>query len=1088
MATLPLRHPNLTPQSDIKDTAERPLATFTGKAVLNNTEGTAPTLTSATATGITVELDFSENLDPDSLPSSNVFSIDVADESDDPSIYDYTLKDDKITLKLATAIKTSDTVTFTYKKPTEDGATVLEDLAGNDVAAITNHAVTNSTVDILVVSKSSMTINEGSSGTFTVKLAAQPARDVTVSFGHDGSIPVGISPSRVEFTTDNWNTTQTVTLTGAYDANDWDDSGDVILLALDDKIPNLGNQLGDASIAVTVTDTMSSETAEVTPDLLRLNEGGSGTFTVSLTSQPTSDVRVRVRRNEEEDGLSVTPAVLQFTSSDYKTPQSFTIRAEQDEDTEDETFWVEIKAEGGSDFYSSHRIVITDTGAGSMIVLSPKAFLNVPEEGTASVQVKLSQAPSGNVTVTPTLGTTPAHGLSMTTTSLTFTTGNFGAWQDVTLAAANDANAVDERAALTFSASGGGYANRTQTIEVVAKENDVPVHLQPPTVMIAGVDKNDVAVTGSPQSIPSDGKIKVTFNKKVGSCSLRTARICPTAVTAWTAISDALRDELFELVRVGHLDDGETRNVSFTASISGNTITITPSGLTGTIYEDEPKRINLLVGDNFWSVVGGVQGKTYLETFKVTGPTAQGSNSPPLQNIWSLVNTDVIVSNVTSRATGCLDVENAETNNGQNVQTWDCNGTAAQTWRLEQRSSGSKLNSFRLVSGLGDGNTYCLDNRGQYGTSDMTGIWTCVDNADGAVANQSFDLTGHGNGWQLKFTRNGNSSVLWSQRPDNEARGNVGQRRNGSGERSAWVIEDASDVPLPPVQGSRPPQPTLSVEDAAVTEGPNAELVFQLNLNRALTSNDELVSVNFATRDGTAIAGTDYTAAEGTISFALGDQHKSISVSVLEDAYDDDNETMELLLSSAVGASIADGAATGTIHNADPVPNAWLARFGRGVAEQVVDAVKNRREASRSPSDMQVSFAGQGFGNREDENWTGDSNSAMRDRRQPRELQAQRNRTAWQQTNPDVEPSWNVYPHRGLSSRRGTGWLRRRTHACNSYDNARCVVEQFVRGNKQTGPSRRRVRGLGSHDGIQFRRFTGHDESKWSNHHDARRR
>ena len=53
------------------------------------------------------------------------------------------------------------------------------------------------------------------------------------------------------------------------------------------------------------------------------------------------------------------------------------------------------------------------------------------------------------------------------------------------------------------------------------------------------------------------------------------------------------------------------------------------------------------------------------------------------------------------------------------------------------------------------------------------------------------------------------------------------------------------------------------------------------------------------------------------------------------------------------------GMAMGTIENSDPLPRAWMARFGRTVAEQVLEAVESRMRAPRAPG-AEVSLAGVG--------------------------------------------------------------------------------------------------------------------------------
>ena len=160
-----------------------------------------------------------------------------------------------------------------------------------------------------------------------------------------------------------------------------------------------------------------------------------------------------------------------------------------------------------------------------------------------------------------------------------------------------------------------------------------------------------------------------------------------------------------------------------------------------------------------------------------------------------------------------------------------------------------------------------------------------------------------------------------------------------------------SNSPSATVQGPA----ALSVADASATEGTDATLDFAVSLDRASTLT---VTVDYATSDGTATAGDDYTATSGTLTFAPGDVATTVSVPILDDVHDDGGETLTLTLSNASNARIADGTATGTIENSDPIPKAWLARFGRTVADHVVDAVAARLEGS-SGGGSQVTLGGQ---------------------------------------------------------------------------------------------------------------------------------
>ena len=144
--------------------------------------------------------------------------------------------------------------------------------------------------------------------------------------------------------------------------------------------------------------------------------------------------------------------------------------------------------------------------------------------------------------------------------------------------------------------------------------------------------------------------------------------------------------------------------------------------------------------------------------------------------------------------------------------------------------------------------------------------------------------------------------------------------------------------------------PGLTVADAEVEEGQNASLAFAVTLSRSPSS---AVTVDYATSDGTATAGSDYTAASGTLSFATGETEKTVTVAVLDDSHDEVEETLTLTLSNA--------SATGTSKNSDPLPRAWLVRFGRTAALHVVEQVEQRIGEQREPG-FRGRFGGQDLG------------------------------------------------------------------------------------------------------------------------------
>ena len=173
----------------------------------------------------------------------------------------------------------------------------------------------------------------------------------------------------------------------------------------------------------------------------------------------------------------------------------------------------------------------------------------------------------------------------------------------------------------------------------------------------------------------------------------------------------------------------------------------------------------------------------------------------------------------------------------------------------------------------------------------------------------------------------------------------------------------------------------VSVADARVHEASDATLDFAVTLSRASSAT---VAVAYATADGSATAGSDYTARKGELTFDPGETAQTVSVPVLDDAHDEGEETLTLRLSAATGAVIADGVATGTIENTDHMPAAWLARFGRTVTDQVLEAVEARLAAPRTAG-VRATLAGQAL-----PSWDGGGKgkAAARDNASDRALRA----------------------------------------------------------------------------------------------------
>jgi hypothetical protein len=111
--------------------------------------------------------------------------------------------------------------------------------------------------------------------------------------------------------------------------------------------------------------------------------------------------------------------------------------------------------------------------------------------------------------------------------------------------------------------------------------------------------------------------------------------------------------------------------------------------------------------------------------------------------------------------------------------------------------------------------------------------------------------------------------------------------------------------------------PSITINDATVTEGNTATTSATFTV-RLSTSYNQPVTVNFSIADGTAVAGSDYQAQSGTLTFAPGETTKIITVQVIGDRLAEPNETFSVNLSSPNNATIADGQGLGTIVDDEP--------------------------------------------------------------------------------------------------------------------------------------------------------------------------
>jgi hypothetical protein len=118
------------------------------------------------------------------------------------------------------------------------------------------------------------------------------------------------------------------------------------------------------------------------------------------------------------------------------------------------------------------------------------------------------------------------------------------------------------------------------------------------------------------------------------------------------------------------------------------------------------------------------------------------------------------------------------------------------------------------------------------------------------------------------------------------------------------------------------------------------------------------VSVQYATSNGSAASGADYSTTSGTISFGAGETEKTFAVAISEDSLFEGDETIQLSLSGPIGASLGDiDTAELTITDNDGPPVVQLSSLFYTVAEGVAQAVITINRTGGSNGGITVAYA-----------------------------------------------------------------------------------------------------------------------------------
>ena len=491
-------------------------------------------------------------------------------------------RDDDATTDAAVTLSHTVTGTGEYASLTVDSVTVT---------------ITETDFPRVTVDPHSLEIVEGSSGSYTVVLTTRPNADVMIAISGQAGTDVSVSGETLTndvltFTTENWNVAQAVTVTAGDDDDAAADS--VTLKHSVEGGDYQGIVAWPVSVKITDDDTAG---VSINPTELTVPEGGSGTYTVVLDSQPTADVTITISGHDATD-VSVDEATLTFTASDWNTPQTVTVSAASDDDAAlDDTVTLSHSVSGAAEYQGvtagSVTITITEVDTAG-VSISPTA-LTLLEGGSDQYTVVLDSQPNGEVTVTISghEGTDlTLSGGTLTNNTLTFTAANWNVAQTVIATAGEDADAVaDDAVTLSHAVAGvGEYDNLTaDNVTVTIDEADMAgVSITPTSLTVVEGDPSGASYTMVLDSQPT-GDVTVTLGGHDGT----DVSVAPATLT-FTA--DNWETAQMVTVTAGEDEDAapdQAVTLSHAVAGAGEYAAVTAESVTVTITEDDTAGVSI---------------------------------------------------------------------------------------------------------------------------------------------------------------------------------------------------------------------------------------------------------------------------------------------------------------------------------------------------------------------------------------------------------------------------------------------------------------------------------------------------------------
>lgn len=460
---------------------------------------------------------------------------------------------------------------------------VYDVLVDTDVANPTFTNTDNDTAGFTVTQSLLTTqVTEGLvTDSFTVVLTAQPDSDVVASIASSDATAATVSASSITFTTANWNTPQTITVTAPQDSDVVAETPSITIAIVDASSDNNFDPLADQYVFPVVTENDTAALTLSTASLTMDENLGTGNFTAVLAAQPQSNVVVNVTSSNTSEAL-VSPATLTFTPANWNVAQTVTVSAINDNTATSDIATINLAINDATSDDSFDSIIdktvsvtLTNDDTAGFTTVQSGGSTGVIEAGVSDAfTVVLTAQPTSDVVISAISDDVTAATVSPAT--LTFTSVNWNVAQTLTVASPDDVDLISETPTITLAVLDGSSDNTfdsvvDQSVSIAVTDNDSADVLVSPsgvtvaenggtaqfTVVLGAQPASDVVLTvaSSASSVATVSASTLSFTsanwntaQTVTVTGVNNSTLAPGAANITVAVSDIASDNNYDAV------------------------------------------------------------------------------------------------------------------------------------------------------------------------------------------------------------------------------------------------------------------------------------------------------------------------------------------------------------------------------------------------------------------------------------------------------------------------------------------------------------------------------------------------------------